>query len=177
MANKAMATKSFKVKKFLSLTLAFAVLMGLVSIRSVHAQDCRTLPSVIASAVSGANNAMEGHLNKHISNAMAPDIPNNSAMGATMYGPVADWDAAWDAYLMAHLEPFPNCGENHNNVVVHSGLDLQNIHAHTCTEVEPDNITQCRRMNAIVYDPVLHTVIFAWKGNRWIILTAYPRRL
>lgn len=170
-----MAIKSFKVKKFLSLTLAFAVLIGLVSIRSAHAQDCRTLPSVVASAVSAANNGMQGHINKHIFQAVAPALPGNSAMGATLYDPVADWNAVWTAYQAVPMAPAPNCGANHNNVAAPAVLAPLIVNGHTCTAVSPLNNTQCTTLAAAGFPPTDHMVVFAWRGGQWIILTAYPR--
>lgn len=170
-----MAIKIFKVKRFLSLMIVFAVLTGLVSIRTANAQDCRTLPSVIASAVSGANNGMQGHINKHIFQAVAPALPGNSAMGATMYDPVADWNTAWAAYQAVPMAPVPNCGANHNNVAAPAVLAPLNIAGHTCTAVDPVNNTQCTAMAANTFDPTDHMVVFAWRGGQWIILTAYPR--
>ena len=171
-----MAMKSFKLKKLLSLTLAFAVLLGLVSIRSAHAQDCRTLPSVIASAVSGANNGMQGHINKHIFQAVAPALPGNTAMGATLYDPVADWNTTWAAYQVVPMAPAPQCVAGGAANVAHPAvLAPLNIAGHTCTAVNPVNNTQCTAMAANIFDPTDHMVVFAWRGGQWIILTAYPR--
>jgi hypothetical protein len=163
MENKVMATKVFKVKKFLSLTLAFAVLIGLVSSQSAHAQDCRTVASVVASAVSGANNGMQGHINKHIFQAVAPALPGNSAMGATLYDPVADWNAVWNAYQAVPMAPVPNCGANHNNIAAPAVLAPLIVNGHTCTAVLLANNTQCTAMAANVFAPTDHMVVFAWR--------------
>ena len=176
MENKAMATKSFKVKKFLSLTLAFAVLIGLVSSPSAYAQDCRAIASVVASAVSGANNGMQGHINKHIFQAVAPNLPSNSAMGATLYDPVADWNAVWGAYQASPMAPAPQCvAGGAANVAQPAVLAPLIVNGHTCTAVSPANNTQCTALAANAFAPTDHQVVFAWRGGQWIILTAYPR--
>ncbi len=175
-----MATKSFKVKKFLSLTLAFAVLMGLVSIRSAHAQDCRQLQSVIDSADPFRNTGMAGHINKHIFAAQAPHLVNNSALNATMYRTIPNWNSLWGTYQNANILNPPQCpalgavNPFHDDIAPNALPARGQVNGHDCTAVDGNNHTQCTTL-ANQFAPSNYRFVFAWRGGQWIILTAYPR--
>jgi len=174
-----MAMKSFKVKKFLSLTLAFAVLMGLVSIRSAHAQDCRLDQNVVNSANPFLNTGMGGHINKHIFTMPAPNIPGNSALNATMYNTVPNWNSLWRGYRNAAIAA-PQCPAvgGPATVVSNAGPGVLPPNAQVagfdCTAVAPGNNTQCTTI-ANQFVPGNYRFVFRRTGNGWIILTAYPQ--
>jgi len=180
MENNAMKIQSFKMKKLLSLMLAFAVLIGLVSIRSAHAQDCRQEQSVINSANPFNNTGLGGHVNKHIFTMPAPNIPGNSALNATMYNTVPNWNSLWRGYRNAAIVA-PQCaaaaavGTTFGANINPAALPVNaRVSGYDCTAVDPNNNTQCTTL-ANQFVPANYRFVYRRTANGWIILTAYPQ--
>jgi hypothetical protein len=179
MGNDAMEITRFKMKKFRPLVLLLAGLMGLVSISSAYAQDCRLDPNVNNSANPFLNTGMGGHLNKHIFTMPAPNIPGNSALNATMFNTVPNWNSLWRGYRSAVIVA-PQCPPAAGPATVPSNAGPgalpanAQVDGYDCTAVDAGNNTQCTTI-ANQFVPGNYRFVFRRTVNGWVVLTAYPQ--
>lgn len=140
---------------------------------------CVIIDSVQQSAISSNNNAVGGHLNKHIFDAVAPNV-GSSAMDASMYQTKEGWAVLWQAISGSEAAGGVICKTNGSSnkelVVPISQIDEDHrIAGWKCKAVSSNNNDQCTSISDI-FEPASYKVVFSYVDNEWIVYTSYPQQ-
>jgi hypothetical protein len=162
----------WKTRRILRPSLIPSLLVGfaaLLASNPASAEQCRVVPTVVASASVATNTNHGGHLTQHIEGTRPP--PGTSQVGKTLFEAPGKFDTVWKAYTRTNRISPVNCvGRQAQQEVFLQDLGIRFLGAFSCKAAAPDG--RCTKGDSYMAKSVFFG--FIWRDGKWILNTAFP---